>query len=187
MVGPDTVIRPERDARGADAGRVGLRHPLRRSHRGLRAGRRGHDPRPLPGHGRAYCRGSGGRSVRAPAAGHRNLRGGARVGNFVELKKTRLGRRVEGEPPGVSRRRDDRREGEHRRRHDHLQLRRRPEAPDGDRGRGVHRQRLAARSRRSRSAAGPTWRPGRRSPRTSRPARWASRAGGRRTRKAGRR
>ena len=40
-----------------------------------------------------------------------------------------LGAGLEGDAPHVSRRRDDRRERQHRRRHDHLQLRRRDEAP----------------------------------------------------------
>ncbi len=52
--------------------------------------------------------------------------------------------RVEGEPPRVSRRRDDRREGQRRRRHDHVQLRRRQQAPDGHRGWRVHRLRQPA-------------------------------------------
>ena len=68
----------------------------------------------------------------------------AKVGNFVELKKTTLGPRIEGESPDVSRRRDDRVEGEHRRRDDHVQLRRYPQASDDHRRRGVHRQRFTA-------------------------------------------
>jgi bifunctional UDP-N-acetylglucosamine pyrophosphorylase/glucosamine-1-phosphate N-acetyltransferase len=52
----------------------------------------------------------------------------AKVGNFVELKKTSLGSRIEGQSPVVSRRRDRRHGRERRRRHDHVQLRRREEA-----------------------------------------------------------
>ena len=65
-----------------------------------------------------------GRAVRAPAAGA-DVGEGARVGNFVELKKTTLGAGSKANAPGVPRRRDDRRERQHRRRHDHVQLRRR--------------------------------------------------------------
>ena len=68
----------------------------------------------------------------------------AHIGNFVELKKTTLGTGLQGEPPRLSRRRRGRRKGQRRRRHDHLQLRRHRQAPDHDRGRRLHRQRLAA-------------------------------------------
>ena len=56
-------------------------------------------------------------SGRGPSVGE-----DAHIGNFVELKKTRVGQGGKGQPPGVSRRRDDRREGQRRRRHDYLQL-----------------------------------------------------------------
>ena len=60
---------------------------------------------------------------------------GAKVGNFVELKKTRLG---EGsKAPHLSYLGDATvgPRGQHRRRHHHLQLRRHRQAPDADRGR----------------------------------------------------
>ena len=49
---------------------------------------------------------------------------GAEVGNFAELKNTRLGARLEAAPHELPRRRRRRREGQHRGRHDHRQLRR---------------------------------------------------------------
>ena len=84
-------------------------------------------------------------SGRSPTSGRdRSSKRTRRVGNFVELKKTRLG-------PGSKANHlaylGDATIGErrqHRRRHDHLQLRRRQQASDGDRRRRLHRQRLAA-------------------------------------------
>ena len=67
---------------------------------------------------------------------------GAKVGNFVELKKTTLGQ-VEGQPPDVSRRCDDRRARQYRGRDHHLQLRRSEEASNGHRRWSLHRQRHA--------------------------------------------
>ncbi len=50
------------------------------------------------------------------------LEQGAKVGNFVEIKKARLGARRQGQSSDLSRRRRDWREGQYRRGHDHLQL-----------------------------------------------------------------
>ena len=115
------------------------------------------------------------------------IESGAEVGPFAQLRpaskvsenapRRQLRRdqeddarpRVEGEPPRLPRRRHDRREGQHRRRHDHLQLRRRAQAPDDHRGRRVHRLRQRSSSRRSGSGRAPTSPPARRSPRTCRP------------------
>ena len=66
--------------------------------------------------------------------GHAVLEAGAELGNFVELKNARMGAGRQGRTPDLSRRRGHRREGQYRRRHDHLQLRRRAQAPDHDRG-----------------------------------------------------
>ena len=52
------------------------------------------------------------------------LEDGARVGNFVEMKNSTLGRGAKANHLDLSRRRHRRRAGERRRRHDHLQLRR---------------------------------------------------------------
>ena len=78
------------------------------------------------------------------------------IGNFVEVKASTLGRGAQGQPPRLHRRRDRRRRRQRRRRHDHRQLRRREQAPHGDRGRRVHRLRTACWSRRSPSARGAT-------------------------------
>ena len=58
---------------------------------------------------------------------------GAHIGNFVELKQTRVWRWHQSQPPGLPRQRRDWQQGEHRLRHHHLQLRWRLEAPDGHR------------------------------------------------------
>ena len=161
-----------------------LRDPRRRPHRRLDDRRR-----------RRSCRTTASSATRSSSAGARWARSrtsgptatsatGAHVGNFVELKKTTLGTGSKanhlaylgdatiGAKVNVG-------AGD-----DHLQLRRREQAPDRDRGRRVHRQRLAAgragdgrrgRLRRRRD---------RRSPRTCPPARSAI-ARGRQENKAG--
>ena len=129
-------------------------------------------------------RGARARAVRAPPAGVARRRGRARR-QLRRAEEDHARARVEGQPPRLSRRRDDRREGQRRRRHDHLQLRRQEEASDDDRGRRVHRQRLAADRAGHASARAPTSPPARRSPRTSRPARSPSRAASRSTKRAG--
>ena len=102
----------------------------------------------------------------------------AKVGNFVELKKTHLGDGSKAPHLSLHRRRHDRAGREHRRRHHHLQLRRRPQAPDAHRGRRLHRQRHARWSPRSPSAKAPTSARAARSPRTCPRARspWDARA-----------
>ena len=50
------------------------------------------------------------------------LEEGAKVGNFVEMKKIGPWRRRQGQPPDLSRRRHRGGPGQHRRRHHHLQL-----------------------------------------------------------------
>ena len=62
-----------------------------------------------------------------------HLEEGAHVGNFVELKNTRLGRGVEIDASGLSGRLDHREKGQRRRGHHHVQLRRKQEVSDGDR------------------------------------------------------
>ena len=65
------------------------------------------------------------RSGRSPTSAPRaTWRRKAKVGNFVELKKTRLGDGREGAAPVLPRGRHHRARGQHRRRHHHLQLRR---------------------------------------------------------------
>ena len=71
---------------------------------------------------------SSGRS--ATCAPRRTSAPARKVGNFVELKKTRLGRGTQGQPPRLHRRRHRGRGREHRRRHDHVQLRRLRQARD---------------------------------------------------------
>ena len=66
------------------------------------------------------------------------------IGNFVEVKASEIAARSKAEPPRLHRRRDHRQRRQRRRRHHHLQLRRRAQAPHGDRGRRLHRLRLAA-------------------------------------------
>ena len=96
----------------------------------------------------------------------------AHVGNFVELKKTRLGRGAKAHAPGVPRRRHGGRRRQRRGGHHHLQLRRRRQAPHHHRGRRVHRhQREPGRAHHHRGRAR-TWAPARSSPRTFRRARW---------------
>ena len=79
---------------------------------------------------------------------------GAAVGNFAELKNTRLGRGLAPAPHELPRRCRGRRGGQHRRGLDHRQLRRGEQAPDDHRRRRVHRRRhddrRAARHRRGR-------------------------------------
>ena len=145
-----------RVARRAHDDRRRLRDPQRRAHRRLADRRSRDDPQPLRDHRLARSRDDASVGPFAHLRSDADVARRRKVGNFVELKKTVLGAGLEGDAPGLSRRRDDRREGQHRRRHDHLQLRRREQAPDDHRGRRVHRQRLAARSRRSRSARAPT-------------------------------
>src|SRR5450759_3491920 len=140
VVGADTVIPPRRFTSGSNDSRGEGGHPRWRAHRGLGVGRRRHGARPLPRRGRAYCRGRGHRAVCAYPPRVGNLRG--RAGReFRGAEEDAAGRRVESWPPGVPGRRDDRREGEHRGGHNHVQLRRRQQEPDGDRGRRLHRQR----------------------------------------------
>ena len=66
----------------------------------------------------------------------------AHVGNFVETKKTRLGKGSKANHLSYLGRCGDWRQGQYRRRHHHLQLRRREQAPDGDRRRCVRWQRF---------------------------------------------
>ena len=73
-----------------------------------------------------------------------------RIGNFVEVKNSVLGKGAKAQHLAYLGDADDRRGSEHRRRRDHVQLRRREEAPDFDRRRGLHRQRHAARRARLR-------------------------------------
>ena len=102
-------------------------------------------PRPLPPPG---VRGGGGRvrrPLRAPPAREPQSGPRAKVGNFVELKKTHLGEGSKAPHlsylgdatigPGVNVGRG----------HHHLQLRRRPQAPHADRGGGVRREQHHAR------------------------------------------
>ena len=104
---------------------------------------------------------------------------GAHVGNFTELKKTTLGKGSKANHLSYLGDATIGEKREHRRRHDHLQLRRRAQAPDRHRGRRVHRQRQRSSSRRSASARARTSPPDRRSSRTCRRARSASRAASR--------
>ena len=85
-------------------------------------------------------------SARSRTCAPRRDVGARREGRQLRrAEEDRARRRLEGEAPRLSRRRDDRRERQHRRRHDHLQLRRRDASSQTvDRGRRVHRQRLAA-------------------------------------------
>ena len=64
----------------------------------------------------------------------------AHVGNFVELKKTKMGKGAKANHLAYLGDADDRRRHQRRRRHDHLQLRRREKAPDGNRQGRVRRQ-----------------------------------------------
>jgi acyl-[acyl carrier protein]--UDP-N-acetylglucosamine O-acyltransferase len=64
---------------------------------------------------------------------------GVKIGNFVELKKSRLGAGQQGESPQLRRRCGDWDARQRRRGHDHVQLRRREQAPHGHRRRRVHR------------------------------------------------
>ncbi len=63
----------------------------------------------------------------------------SKVGNFVEMKKSVLGRGSKAKPPDLPGGHDGRREGQHRRRHHHLQLRRGPQAPHHHRRPRLHR------------------------------------------------
>ena len=129
-VGADTVIHPGVTLEGDDDDRRRLRNPQRR-----RASSTRRSATTSPSSTTASS------STRTVADGRRqsgrsricaaqvDVARGAKVGNFVELKKTVARRRLEVDAPRLSRRRHDRRERQHRRRHDHLQLRRREEAP----------------------------------------------------------
>ena len=82
------------------------------------------------------------RSVRAAGSGRtrgcapgRTSAEDVHIGNFVEVKASRLRRRLQGEPPVLYRRCGRRSARQRRRRHDHLQLRRRVEESHRDRGR----------------------------------------------------
>ena len=87
--------------------------------------------------------GSTRRTVRPSAQPHDDRRG--REGGQLRRDEEDLaGRTHEGDAPFVSGRRGDWFRRQHRRGDDHLQLRRREEVDDHDRGRRVHRQRLAA-------------------------------------------
>ena len=128
-VGPDTVIHPNVYLEGRT--RIGARCEIHAGVRIVDSTHRGSRDRPQL-HRRHRRR----RSRPTRASGRSRTCGraatsatGAHVGNFVELKKTTLGAGTQGQPPGLPRRRDDRRRRERRRRHDHLQLRRREQAP----------------------------------------------------------
>ena len=105
-----------------------------------------------------------------------------RVGNFVETKNAVIGARHEGARTCVPGRRGDRRGREHRSRRDHLQLRRREEAPHDDRRQAHSSEATPSWSLPSRSAPTPTSAPARRSRKTSHPE--PSRSRGRRSRRS---
>jgi acetyltransferase-like isoleucine patch superfamily enzyme len=67
------------------------------------------------------------------------------IGNFVEVKASRIAARSKANPPCLRGRFDRRKRREHRRRHHHVQLRRRQQAPHRHRGRCAHRLRRSAR------------------------------------------
>ena len=98
------------------------------------------------------------------------------IGNFVEVKKAKLGPGRQGQSPDLYRRCRDRRGRQYRRRHDHLQLRRLRQVPDRDRRGRLHRlEQRAGRAgddrRRRDVGAGQRHHRGRR-----RPTRWRCRA-----------
>ena len=94
---------------------------------------------------------------------------GAKIGNFVELKKTTLGAGSKANHLSYLGDATIGAERERRGRDHHVQLRRREEAPNGDRGRRLHRQRLAARGAGPRRKGRLRRRPARPSPRMCRP------------------
>jgi bifunctional UDP-N-acetylglucosamine pyrophosphorylase/glucosamine-1-phosphate N-acetyltransferase len=72
-------------------------------------------------------------SVRSPTSGPAPASGeDVHVGNFVELKKTAMGKGAKANHLAYLGDADDRRENQRRRGHHHLQIRRREEAPDDD-------------------------------------------------------
>ena len=171
-VGADTIIHPGVSLEGAARRSAAAARSTAASRIVELAHRRPRDrAQPLRDHrlARSTTTRRSGRS-RTCATTRRSARG-AKVGNFVELKKTALGAGLEVDAPDLSGRRDDRRERQHRRRHDHLQLRRR--AASTRRRSRTARSSAATRSssRRSRSARAPTSAPARRSARTCPPAR----------------
>ena len=106
-------------------------------------------------------------SARSAICGRcRHVGAGAKIGNFVELKKSRIGRGAK--VPHLSYVGDATRGrgGQLRRRHHHLQLRRRRQARDAHRGRRLHRHQLEPRGARHASARAPTSAPAPSSPRT---------------------
>ena len=157
VVEPDAVLRPFTILEGRTIVRAGaVRRPLRAA-----GGRRG----------RARAR----RSSTTACCASAWWRRARSVGPFAHMRPTAaIGARAQGRQlrraqedarsARAPRRRTCRYLGdatigpgrEHRRRHHHLQLRRRPQAPDAHRGRRLRRQRHDARGARSRSGRAPT-------------------------------
>ena len=85
----------------------------------------------------------------------------AKIGNFVELKKSKIGRGRQGAASLLCRRRHGGRRREHRRGRHHVQLRRREQARDDRSARAPSSARTRASSRPSRWETGRTWAPAR--------------------------
>ena len=91
QIGADTIIHPGVSIEGGTVDRRRLRNSQRRADRRLAARRSRHRAEPLRDHRLAPRRRRVGRTVRASAQRTRRSAPGAKVGNFVELKKTALG------------------------------------------------------------------------------------------------
>jgi hypothetical protein len=119
-------------SRARSSWRCGRGRPLLRAEE--RQGRRRYAHcRLLPFRGCGDRPGRRARPLRPPAAGHRTRpRGAHRQLRRGQEEQDR--RAVQGQSPGLHRRRRDRPARQCRRRYHHLQLRRRQQAPDGDRG-----------------------------------------------------
>ena len=110
----------------------------------------------------------------------------AKIGNFVELKKTTFGCWVESRPFVVPRRCDGRQQRQRRCGYHHVQLRRPEEAPDGDRRRRLYRKWFAAHRAGPSRQGEPTSERARPSPRMSRRGLLVSAEAGKPTLRAGR-
>ena len=125
------------------------------------------------------------RPVRAAPARDASSATGAKVGNFVEVKKATLGEGAKANHLSYIGDADGRRERQHRRRHDHLQLRRLRQVSDGDRRGRLHRLEHRAGRAGDASATARSSARARSSPRMSRPTALRSRAASRRALPAG--
>ena len=143
-IGMDTVVEPFAQILGQDHHRRELPHRRVLHRAGFRArGRRG--DRPVHD-GEHLARWSAARTA-GPFARLRmenHVEAGAHIGNFVELKKTRLGAGAKANHLAYLGDSQIGARSQHRRRHHHLQLRWLPQAPHADRRRRVHRQQFDA-------------------------------------------